>query len=237
MGRTAGSIQPGNSCARSDLALAFPELDTVARTAASAEHRDEGGATCAAVVADGTARPLAAIQASDQTAVDRRARFPALWSTRTIATPRRSHWPCAETATMKQVPSENQLHASVAEFLDWALLPPALYTTFPAGWGRLGKATSGWLKKCGLKEGMPDILIFYDKRCVGIELKVGNNKQTQVQRDMTFKLARAGVPVYVATSIEAVEFILRHELLPMREIHVGGKSWHAEEGPAAGGWS
>ena len=138
---------------------------------------------------------------------------------------------------MKQVPSENQLHASVAEFLDWALLPPALYTTFPAGWGRLGKATSGWLKKCGLKEGMPDILIFYDKRCVGIELKVGNNKQTQVQRDMTFKLARAGVPVYVATSIEAVEFILRHELLPMREIHVGGKSWHAEEGPAAGGWS
>ena len=29
-------------------------------------------------------------------------------------------------------PSEGELHASVAHFLDWALLPPAFYSTFPS---------------------------------------------------------------------------------------------------------
>ena len=52
---------------------------------------------------------------------------------------------------MKKVKaSEAQLHKSVAEFLDWVLLPPALWTTFPAGWGKLGKATAGQMEREGV---------------------------------------------------------------------------------------
>ena len=63
------------------------------------------------------------------------------------------------------------LHASVAGQLDWRLKRPAFYTTFPAGWGKLPGMVAGKLKACGLKAGMPDLLVWYEGRTVGIELK------------------------------------------------------------------
>ena len=132
---------------------------------------------------------------------------------------------------MKRAPSENELHASVAEFLDWALLPPAVWTTFPAGWGKLGKATAGRLKKCGLKEGMHDILIFDAGRCIGIAFNVGKNKQSAVQRNMKEKLLLAGVPVYVATCIETVADILRRDRLPTRRLSIGGSYGTQRQAP------
>ena len=123
---------------------------------------------------------------------------------------------------MKRAPSENELHASVAEFLDWALLPPALYTTFPAGWGKLGKATAGRLKKCGLKEGFPDLLIFHDGRCYGIELKVGKNKESLAQREMFNKLYDAGVQVRTCRSIDEVYGLLIYAGVPIRKMRLGG---------------
>src|SRR5215468_12790351 len=67
-----------------------------------------------------------------------------------------------------RVNPEGALHRSVAELLDWCLIPPALYSTFPSGWGQLNKATAGTLKACGLKAGWPDIMVFSPRRCVGI---------------------------------------------------------------------
>ncbi|PWT76100.1 MAG: hypothetical protein C5B60_04475 [Chloroflexi bacterium] len=116
----------------------------------------------------------------------------------------------------KLEPSETQLHIAVAEFLDWILLPPAMYTTFPAGWGQLGFKTSKQLKRSGLKPGMPDILVLYESRCIFIELKAGKNKLSPVQREMHSKLRDAGFHIYIAKSIEDVITVLVHERIPTR---------------------
>jgi len=129
---------------------------------------------------------------------------------------------------MKRIgPSETQLHVSVAEFLDWILLPPAIYSTFPAGWGKLGLKTSKQLKRSGLKPGMPDVLVFPGHgRVVGIELKAEGNYLTPIQREMQRMLHDAGVHVYVARSIEDVIEALESERVPMRPT--GGQLWRQE---------
>jgi hypothetical protein len=114
-------------------------------------------------------------------------------------------------------PSEGEFHKSVAQWLDWMLMPPALYTTFPAGWGKMDKATAGRLRGSGLKPGFPDILVFHGGRCVGIELKVGKNAESEEQLVMFPLLKAAGVNVYVCRSIDEVFAALRWENFPMRK--------------------
>lgn len=101
--------------------------------------------------------------------------------------------------------------------LDWLLLPPAFYTTFPAGWGWLPKATAARLYRCGLKRGMPDVLIFNTNRVVGVELKVGTNSATSDQRNMHAKLWAVGIRVYVCRSLEDVIGVLELESIPMQK--------------------
>lgn len=113
-------------------------------------------------------------------------------------------------------PTEGQLHATVAQFLDWALLPPALYTTFPAGWGVLTRSTAGRLKGCGLKQGMPDILLFHAGRCFGIELKSFWGKVSEAQQEMHDKLRAAGTVVFVCSSLDEVIFALKTIDVPLR---------------------
>jgi hypothetical protein len=113
--------------------------------------------------------------------------------------------------------AESQLHRTVAEFLDWMLLKPAVWTTFPAGWGKLGKATAGSLKGAGLKAGLPDILVFHDHEALGIELKTAAGKVTAIQAETHKALAAAGVPVYVCRSVEAVAEALVLHKIPMRK--------------------
>jgi hypothetical protein len=113
-------------------------------------------------------------------------------------------------------PTENQLHATVAQFLDWALLPPALYTTFPAGWGVLTRSTAGRLKGCGLKQGMPDILLFHQGRCFGIELKSYKGTLSRAQLEMHDKLRAAGTEVFVCASLDEVLYALKTIGVPLR---------------------
>jgi hypothetical protein len=114
--------------------------------------------------------------------------------------------------------SEIDLHRSVAEFLDWVILPPTVWTTFPAGWGRLGRATAGRLRACGLKEGMPDILVFHHGGTIGIELKTLAGKPSAVQLQMANRLLHAGVPVHICRSINDVHRVLV-PLVAMRACH------------------
>lgn len=123
---------------------------------------------------------------------------------------------------MKPVPyqrlrkNESDFQRTVADLLDAVLLPPALWTTFPAGWGHLGRATAGRLRGAGLKPGMPDILLFHRGQTLGLELKVPGGRLSKDQRDMHDKLRRAGVPVFVCFDIETVLLTLRMMGLPMR---------------------
>lgn len=114
--------------------------------------------------------------------------------------------------------SELSLHTSVAHMLDWLLMPPAVYTTFPAGWGKMSPAMAGMLHRCGLKRGMPDIMIFHDGRCLGIELKTPGRAQSSAQRDMAAKLQGAGVTVYVCRSQEEVTRLLMVCRIPTRKM-------------------
>lgn len=119
---------------------------------------------------------------------------------------------------MKPKATEAQLHATVAEFLDWILLPPAVWTTFPAGWGKLGKATAGRLYASGLKPGMPDILIFFNGRCTGIELKTEAGRISKDQTIMFVRLYDAGVRVYICKNVDDVMGVLELESLPRRSV-------------------
>ena len=114
-------------------------------------------------------------------------------------------------------PKEGELHRTVAELLDWVLLPPAMYTTFPAGWGELNKATAGRLKACGLKMGMPDILVFYRGMTLGIELKGRGGVLSAAQKVMHEQLRAAGVAVFVCSSVEDVVGVLNMADFPMRK--------------------
>jgi hypothetical protein len=110
--------------------------------------------------------------------------------------------------------TELQLHRSVAELLDYVLVHPVVWTTFPAGWGKLGKATAGQLYGAGLKRGLPDILIwairgnkkyeYRDPVCIGIELKAGKNTTSPAQRELFARLLEVGVETYVCKSIDEV---------------------------------
>ena len=113
-------------------------------------------------------------------------------------------------------PTEAQLHITVAQYLDWALMPPALYTTFPAGWGVLTKATAGRLRGAGLKRGMPDILVFFNGFALGIELKSISGELTSVQEAMHVKLLDAGVPVVVCSRLDHVIEALENRGIPLR---------------------
>jgi hypothetical protein len=114
--------------------------------------------------------------------------------------------------------AESTLHHAVAELLDLALLPPAVWTTFPAGWGKLTKATSGQLQGSGLKAGFPDILIFHNARCLGIELKTPKGIVSKEQSEMFRRLLNAGVTVHVCHSTEEVIEVLKGEELPLRKM-------------------
>lgn len=113
-------------------------------------------------------------------------------------------------------PTEAQLHATVAKYLDWVLMAPAQYTTFPAGWGVLTKSTAGRLKGAGLKQGMPDLLFFLNGICFGIELKSYKGTLTPVQQTMHKKLVAAGVPVAICTSLDEVIRVLKAWGFPLR---------------------
>lgn len=116
--------------------------------------------------------------------------------------------------------TESALHKSVADYLDLALLPPALWTTFPAGWGSLGKATAGRLRGSGLKAGFPDILIFFSGRVAGIELKTVTGLVSKAQHQMFLRLSEAGVRVYICRNLDDVIGVLEQESLPHRKLEI-----------------
>jgi hypothetical protein len=124
--------------------------------------------------------------------------------------------------------TELQLHRSVAELLDYVLMQPVVWTTFPAGWGKLGKATAGQLYAAGLKRGLPDILIWtirgnkkYDYKdpvCIGLELKVGKNIASPAQHELFNALREVGVDVYLCRSIDDVIDALDDAGIPRRGL-------------------
>lgn len=130
--------------------------------------------------------------------------------------------PRKSAVTLK--PAEEDLHRTVAEFLDWALYPQTVYTTFPAGWGKLSKRVAGVLRACGLKAGFPDILVF-DKhnvianatytKVVGLELKT-KSKPSAAQQLMFPRLRALGIAIYICGSVDDVAVALHEQNIALR---------------------
>lgn len=79
---------------------------------------------------------------------------------------------------------------------------------------------AGRLKGCGLRAGMPDILVFHNGFTVGLELKTVNGTISRPQQDMFARLRNAGVLVHICRSIEDVYQALSicHHV-PMRKFN------------------
>jgi hypothetical protein len=121
-------------------------------------------------------------------------------------------------------PAENlgpdSLHRTVADLLEWVLYYPTVFTTFPAGWGKLAKSTGGRLRAAGLKAGFPDILVFHDGRVVGLELKVKNRKPSAAQQLMFPRLRQCGMQIYVCQSVDDVIAALNEAKVPVRWLNI-----------------
>lgn len=110
--------------------------------------------------------------------------------------------------TARRAAPEATLQAAIVDGLRTILLPPALLIAFPAGGG--GRMRGARLKTTGLTAGMPDLLLFYDRRAWGIEVKTPRGTLSPAQRDMHAALEQAGIPTAVVRSVDdAVRAVLQ----------------------------
>jgi hypothetical protein len=127
-------------------------------------------------------------------------------------------------------PMEDDLHAAVAHALDVLLLPPATWTTFPAGNVELTGQAAGKLVRLGLKRGWPDVLVLHGS-LYGIELKRvdgtlsrtrtvrnrrGALRVVEGQRDTFPRLEAAGMRIAVCRSVNEVLATLAGWNVPLR---------------------
>jgi hypothetical protein len=130
------------------------------------------------------------------------------------------------------VTPEDSLHEAVADALEILVLPPAMWTTFPAGNVPLEPRYAAKLARLGLKRGWPDIIVVCD-RAFGIELKKvgGTLSRTRVVRtqrgamrtlegqvDVFPRLVAAGMRIAVCHSVEEVLRALVGWGVPLRAV-------------------
>lgn len=109
--------------------------------------------------------------------------------------------------------TENELHISIAGFLQRALRPPAWFTTFPAGGG--GQQRGRELKQKGMKAGVPDIFpIIYQGSVYGFEIKLENGRLSAVQERCHAELIDAKCKIAVVRSLDDVKTQLNKWRIP-----------------------
>lgn len=128
------------------------------------------------------------------------------------------------------MPPEADLQADVARALDMLILPPAQWTTFPAGHVQLPKAAAAKLARMGLKRGWPDVLVLHGT-LYGIELKRPGGRLSKTrtvrtrrgalrvldgQEDTFPRLETAGMRIAICETVEGVLEALDQWNIPMR---------------------
>ncbi len=99
--------------------------------------------------------------------------------------------------------SEDQLQVAVANYLDRFLPDDATWCHVPNAGKRSGRVGNR-LKAQGMKPGFPDCLIIHRGRAILIELKVGKNTLSKVQKEMKARLILAGAVVAVCWTLDEV---------------------------------
>ena len=126
---------------------------------------------------------------------------------------------------------EDDLHAAVADALDRLLLPPATWTTFPAGHVPLPARYAVKLARLGLKRNWPDVLVLHRGTLHGIELKRpgeglsiarwvrtrrGAPRFVEGQRETFPRLEAAGMQIAVCETVVGVLDALAGWGVPLR---------------------
>ena len=118
-------------------------------------------------------------------------------------------------ATRRQ--TENAFHCHVAEFLDKALPREFLHCCFPAGGG--GAIRGAWLKRRGLRPGIPDHFIIapegWPKPVLWLELKTKKGRPSEAQLAMHALLRGFGHQVEIVRDLEAVQLVVEQYVYPM----------------------
>ncbi len=111
---------------------------------------------------------------------------------------------------------EDQLQASVCQFLDRGLPSDAWYAAIPNGSVLAGDAKKramqmNRMKKTGFKVGAPDLFVIFEGEFFGMELKVGKAGASEPQAIVCAKLVKAGGYYAIIRSLEECQaFLLSH---------------------------
>ena len=117
---------------------------------------------------------------------------------------------------MRLHPTEEQIQKAVAAYLDHALPFDAVWWHTPNG-GHRHAAVAAKLKAQGVKRGIPDITILWQRRAIFIELKAKGGSLSDAQKQMQSDLTLAGAVVLpVARSVDGVADFLEGLGIPLR---------------------
>lgn len=112
--------------------------------------------------------------------------------------------------------TEAQLHRTIAGWLTLHLMPPAWFTTFPAGGG--GQLRGQLLKASGLKAGVPDILVIHQGIARWVELKTEKGRLSDAQYRTMADLGAAGCITAVVRSLDEMIMLAGLWGLPIRTV-------------------
>lgn len=115
---------------------------------------------------------------------------------------KRSRASAAQIVSRTRRQPERELHTAVAQYLDLALPGDAIWFPVPNA-SKRGKIQAANMKRAGeFRAGIPDIILVYRTRVVGIELKVSKGVLSPAQEDIHHRLTLAGAVVAVIRSLD-----------------------------------
>lgn len=104
--------------------------------------------------------------------------------------------------------TEEQLQASVAQYLDLALPAGSVWFHVPNG-GSRNKIEAAKLKRHGVKAGVADCIIIMDGQVIAIELKTAKGRLSAGQKIWRDAFQQAGGHWHLARSLDDVQKILK----------------------------
>lgn len=111
--------------------------------------------------------------------------------------------------------AERDLQFEVADWLTWALAPPALWFHIPNGGSRGSWLEGKNLKRMGTRAGILDLEFLFEGRAWFLELKADDGELRPSQVEMIPLIESAGCPTAVCRARDEVEAQLRAWGLPI----------------------
>lgn len=111
---------------------------------------------------------------------------------------------------------EEQLQRAMVRFFGVALPPDAVCWHTPNQRGTRAKWENSLLKGLGVLAGIPDLLILWNGRLIGLELKAPGGFLTNTQKETQERLRAARAWIATVRSVEDAERFLRRCGVPLR---------------------